>query len=81
MPRYHFDFRDGRTLLKDTEGAEFATLELAYEEAFKAAQEMWRDRYRLRSREDPRRCAFHITDGFGRVLTVVPLAEVLESCR
>lgn len=79
MSRFHFDFRDGQTLVRDVEGAEFPTLELAYEEAFKAAREMWRDR--LQRRADPRSCAFEITDGDGRLLTVVPFSEILESCR
>lgn len=78
MSRFHFDFRDGQTLVRDVEGAEFATLELAYEEAFRTAQEMWRDR--LKRREDPQRCAFEITDGRGTILTVVPFSEILESC-
>jgi len=79
MARYHFNFRDGRHVVNDLEGAEFDTFELAYEEAFNAAREMWNDW--LFRHEDPRKCAFDITDAAGTLLTVVPFAEVLEVCR
>ena len=78
MPRYHFNFRDGERIVNDVDGADFDTFELAYEEAFKAAREMWHDR--LMHREDPRQCLFEITDAAGAMVTVVPFAEVLESC-
>jgi|SRR5215469_3196371 len=79
MARYHFNFRDGRHVVNDLEGAEFDTFELAYEEAFNAAREMWNDW--LFRHEDPRKCAFDITDAAGTLVTVVPFSEVLESCR
>lgn len=79
MARYHINFRDGRNVVNDVDGADFDTFELAYLEAFNAAREMWHDR--LSTREDPRKCSFEITDADGTVLTVVPLAEILESCR
>lgn len=79
MPRYHFNFRDGRHVVNDVDGADFDTFELAYEEAFNAAREMWHDR--LMRREDPRKCLFEITDAAGAMVTVVPFAEVLDSCR
>jgi len=79
VPRYHFNFRDGRHLVSDADGADFDTFELAYEEAFSAAREMWQDR--LLRHEDPRNCTFEITDAAGTVLTVVPFAEVLDACR
>lgn len=79
MARYHFNFRDGRhIIINDVDGADFDTFELAYEEAFNAAREMWHDR--LMRREDPRKCLFEITDAAGTVVTGVPFAEVLESC-
>jgi len=79
VARYHFNFRDGRNIITDVDGADFDTFELAYEEAFNAAREMWNDR--LARQEDPRKCAFEVTDAAGTVLTVVPFDEVLETCR
>lgn len=79
MSRYHFNFRDGRHIINDVDGANFDSFELAFEEAFNAAREMWQDR--LMRQEDPRQCAFEITDAAGTMLTVVPFDEVLESCR
>lgn len=79
MARYRFNFRNGQDVVNDVDGANFDTFELAYEDAFNAAREMWQEL--LLRREDPRKCAFEITDAAGAVLTVVPFAEVLESCR
>lgn len=79
MPRFHFNFRDGRHVVNDVDGADFDTFEFAYEEAFNAAREMWHDR--LVRHQDPRKCTFEITDAAGTVLTTVPFGEVLEACR
>lgn len=78
MARYYFNFRDGGRVINDVDGAEFDSFELAFEEAFNAAREMWQER--LMRQQDPRKCAFEITDAAGRALAVVPFDEVLESC-
>jgi len=79
MPRFHFHFRDGQNVVQDVDGAEFETFELAFAEAFHAAQKMWHDR--VMRREGPRGAAFEITDGAGTTLATVPLVEVLGASR
>jgi len=79
MTRFYFDFRQGQELAPDTIGGEFADVEKAYLEAFKAAQEMWGEL--LSRRRDPRRCAFEVHDGNGNNLFVLPFLELLESCQ
>lgn len=39
MPRYFFHVRDGATLFKDEEGAEFSDMERVYDEAMRASKE------------------------------------------
>jgi hypothetical protein len=79
MPRFFFDFRQGRDRALDTEGTEFVDSEQAYLEAFKAAQEMWSDL--LRQRQDPRRCYFDVCDAERNPLFTLPFQEVMDSCR
>lgn len=79
MQRYYFDYRQGGQLTPDTVGCDFAMIEDAYLEAFKAAREMWAEL--LGQRRDPRRCCFEIHDGVGNLFFVLPFWEVLESCR
>ena len=79
MPRFHFNFTDARSRTLDEDGTEFGDLNLAYLDAFRAAQEIWAEY--LKARRDPRECAFEITDAAGNVLMILPFTEVLESCR
>lgn len=79
MPRYFFDFRQGPDNCPDAEGSEFANVEKAYLEAFRAAQDMWSEL--LRQRRDPRRCVFEVRNGQRDLLFVLPFEEVMESCR
>ena len=79
MPRFFFDFRQGAERCPDAEGAEFANVEQAYLEAFKAAQEMWSEF--LRQRQDPRRCVFEVRNDQRELLFVLPFHEVMDSCR
>ena len=79
MPRFHLHLTGLRWTAPDDEGAEFECIEHAYLEAFKSAQEVWREL--LLQREDPRACAFEIADGAGALLMTVPLTEVLDACR
>ncbi len=79
MPRFHLHLTGLRWTAHDDDGAEFESLEHAYLEAFRSAREIWHEL--LLQREDPRACAFEITDGAGEPLMTVPLTEVLEACR
>ena len=80
MQRFYLNLYRGKALAApDDEGAEFASIEDAFLEAFSSAQELWPEF--LRKRQDPREYAFHIADARGVVLMEVPFAEVLESCR
>jgi hypothetical protein len=67
------------TVAPDDEGAVFASIEEAYLETFKGAQELWPEL--LRNRQDPSQYAYDITDGDGAVLMELPFAEVVECCR
>ncbi|HUO91636.1 MAG TPA: hypothetical protein VMU22_01885 [Rhizomicrobium sp.] len=78
MPRYFFDFRQGRQCSPDCDGNEFASVDQAYDEAYKAAEEMWGD---LIGRQiDPRRCAFEVRDGERTLLFVLSFLDVLDGC-
>jgi hypothetical protein len=79
MPRYYFAFREGDALSLDDQGLELDSLESAYLQAFRAAQEMWGDR--VLTRRDPLICAFEISDQSGTHLLTLPFSEVLDSCR
>lgn len=78
MPRFFFDFRQGAEICPDAEGTEFAHVEQAYLESFRAAQDMWGEL--LRQRRDPRRCLFEVRNGKRELLFVLPFMEVIESC-
>jgi hypothetical protein len=79
MRRFFFDFREVDDRYPDTVGTEFANVEEAYLEAFKAAQEMWGEL--LKQRRDPRLCRFEVRSAGGDALFVLPFQEVLDSCR
>lgn len=78
MARYFFDFRQGDEFSRDTVGSEFETAEMAYLDAYKAAEAMWSEL--LSCRRDPRRCSFEIRDQAGHVLFELPFRELLDSC-
>jgi hypothetical protein len=79
MARYYLHIWKGEVLeCEDKEGAEVASLEDAYLEAFASAQELWNDL--IRRHRDPRQFAFVITDADGVALTELPFGEILESC-
>jgi hypothetical protein len=79
MPRFHVHLTGLDMPVLDEEGTEFASLEHAYLDTFKAARDLWREL--LEQRCDPRGCAFEITDAQGRSLMTVPFSEVLDVCR
>ena len=79
MARYYLHIRKGEVLeCEDKDGAEFATLEDAYLEAFASAQELWNDL--IRKHRDPRQFAFVISGADGVALTELPFGEILDSC-
>ena len=80
MQRFYLNLPRGETsVAPDDDGAEFASIEEAYLESFKGAQELWPEL--LRNRRDPRQYAYDITDSDGAVLMELPLAEIVECCR
>jgi hypothetical protein len=79
VARYHLHIRKGQVLeCEDKDGAEFASLEDAYLEAFASAQELWDEL--LRGHHDPRQYTFVIAGADGAALTELSFQEVLESC-
>jgi hypothetical protein len=80
VQRFFLNLRRGEmTAAPDDEGADFASIEEAYLESFKGAQELWPEL--LRNRQDPRQYAFDITDSEGAVLMELPFPEIVECCR
>ena len=77
IPRFYFRLRCGSTVEDDDTGIEFASLEVAYLEAFRAARDIWHEL--LVQRRDPRQYGFEICDPAGRLLLDLPFVEVLES--
>jgi hypothetical protein len=75
--RFYFNLRRGEA--PDDEGAVFASIEDAYLETFKGAQELWPEL--LRNRQDPSQYAYEITDSDGAALMELPFAEIVECCR
>jgi hypothetical protein len=79
MPRYFFDFCEGRAHSPDLDGNEFANVDAAHSEACKAAEEMWGDL--ISRRIDPRRCAFEVRGPDRSLLFIMSFHEILENCR
>src|SRR5262249_43404767 len=76
---FYFNFRQGTSYSNDEEGCELPSVENAYLAAVRAAQDMWSEL--LVRREDPRACAFVVTDRDRKELFTLPFSEVLEACR
>src|SRR5215475_1482747 len=80
VQRFYLNLRRGEvSVAPDDDGAEFASIEEAYLESFKGAQELWPEL--LRNRQDPAQYAYDITDRDGAVLMELPFAEIVECCR
>ena len=78
--RFYLNLRRGEmTVAPDDEGAVFASIEEAYLESFKGAQELWPELFR--NRHDPSQYAYEITDGDSAVLMKLPFVEIVECCR
>lgn len=79
MRRFYFNFRQGDLYEADVEGCPFASSEEAYLGAVAASREMWLEL--LIRREDPRECAFVVTDKEGNELFTLAFTEILDACR
>ena len=77
MPLYMFHLRSGKTMSADDTGTEFASLDLAYLDAFRAAGEIWLEMSRD-GRDGSRHC-FEITDSAGQLLIELPFIEVFRA--
>ena len=78
MPLFYFNFQQHNHYCADEDGCVFANTEEAFLGAVDAARELWSEL--LVRREDPRACAFHVTDADGAELFTLPLLELLEGC-
>src|SRR6185312_6779193 len=78
MALFFFDFRQGQERVRDPEGAEFASVEEAFLDCARAAQEMWSEL--LKDRRDPRQCSFEVRDAENNVMFVFPFQEALDVC-
>jgi len=76
MVRYFLHIRDGEKLEKDAEGSEFASLDLAIEEARIAAREIMAER--VRAGYEPEGHSFEITTGEGQIAAIVPFRSALK---
>lgn len=76
MPRYYFHIREGGVLVEDQEGAEFPTLDEAYDEAIQAAREMIAEKVLADEVLDGD--LFEITAEDGTVLRTVPFRSVIR---
>lgn len=74
--RYYFHVRGHEGLALDPEGAEFETLEAAYDEAFQAAREILADRLLRGEVIDGE--VFEITMENGEIAGTVPFREVVR---
>lgn len=76
MPRYYFNIRSHDSFEKDSEGAEFSSLDDAYDEAIQAAREILAEKVLAADVIDGQR--FEITAEDGTVLRDVPFRSVLR---
>lgn len=77
MPLYFFNLREGQKLSLDDTGTEFADLDLAYLDAFRAAGEIWLEM--ASHGQDGSTQSFEITDTVGRLLVELPFSEILHA--
>jgi hypothetical protein len=76
MPRYYFHIRDHDGLRKDPEGAEFATVEQAHEEAVRSARELLGQRIVRGEIIDGD--AFELTTDDGTIVGIVKFKDLLR---
>ena len=79
MQRYYFHVRHDETLVRDLEGAEFETLELAREEAVQAAREILAERLIKGDVIDGE--IFEITLENGEIVAAIPFRDTVRLAR
>ncbi|WP_123834105.1 DUF6894 family protein [Methylobacterium currus] len=79
MPRFYFHLWTPIGVNKDHVGCEFASMEVAYLDAFDAIGTMTVDL--MRQKANPRQYGFEITDITGKTLFDLPFAEYLDQGR
>ncbi|MBW8814378.1 MAG: hypothetical protein JF588_13200 [Caulobacterales bacterium] len=75
MPRFHFHLATPAGLERDEIGSDCASAEVAYLDARQAAMEISHDS--VRQGGDPAGYRFEICDAKGRLIQVLPFAEIL----
>ena len=76
MPRFHFHIRDGATLLEDREGADFASVDAAREDAAAASREVLAER--LQAGQPLDGLQLEIRDEAGQLVATVPIRADAE---
>jgi hypothetical protein len=76
MPRYYFHVRTHGVLEKDPEGTDFASADLAYDEAVKGAREIMGEKVCNGEIVDGE--TFEITNESGEVVATLPLKSVVR---
>ncbi len=74
MPRYYLNFRQGQTLHRDPEGADFADLEQARQEAACCAKELIAAAV---VDNEPVKGHMEVEDADGRILATVRLRDMI----
>ena len=74
MPRYYLHLRQGQTLHRDPEGAEFVDLEEARGEAVRSARELVAAAV---LENEPVRGQMEVADGEGQILATILLRDVI----
>ena len=75
MPRYYLHIREGESVVLDREGADFASLELALEEAVTSAWEIIAEAVRRSKAPDGQ--VFEITTEEGEVVRSMPFSSTI----
>ena len=78
MPRFYLHVRRGQDDALDREGYEFPTVEVARNEALRAALKAW---HRLPAGQDPAAYAIEVEHEFGVMVLSVPFAEAFTMDR
>ena len=76
MPRYYFHVRKDGLLEEDPEGAEFASADLAYDEALKGAREIMGEKVARGEIVDGQ--TFEITSESGEIVATLPFKSVVR---
>ncbi|MCL6652682.1 DUF6894 family protein [Agrobacterium rubi] len=76
MSRYYFNIRSGNLLYEDPEGDDYASIEVAVEEAIAASREMTAESVKKGELVIMR--TFEITDTRGQVIATVPFSDAIK---